>query len=469
MAESGLRPVRPGTTAHVGLGLVAAALAARFVWAGDASYTFNEATYVELARHPWWSSFYPDQVFLRHPPLAFIVMAAWQAVFGDAEVVMRLPALAATLAGSWALWHASWRLGGDRAALLAGIVLAAAWPLHAYSLQATMYPFAFAAAAGAAWARAHERDLAEGVWLVVFALIHLFGFLFLALWGWEHRHRLAWVVKVGWPAAAWLGASMVVALLANTEGDIMRLGALGQAVRGGSTATDAVATRPAIHFAAGALGVWSLNLLLMARAATSPEARKRFAGWQIGVGLLAVYLFFAPPYPRYALLLLPFVLVAAASVPWPTGAPRRPTSAWTAAAVVGLLSFPIGFAYLTEGPDPRAAGDVPGVQEWADAWALLPEGAAIVATSGPTATAFYDMEAGLEVTNRTQAPYLIELQGGDRLIVRLDAPEDVAALELAADAWIVPDHWPGMDDDLVARGAGLCGQVAGLKVFGQNC
>lgn len=487
------QPWRRDALAVAGLAAVAVALAARFWAVGGASWTYNEATYVEMARHPWWSSFYPDTLFVRHPPLWFALLWAWVSAFGAGEAVVRTLALFLTLGGAALLWDACGRLGGRTAAVLAALVLAAAFPLHAYALNASMYPLAFLFAAAAVWAHAHGRWRLEGAALTAFALTHLFGFLFLALWLWRHRRDGLRVAVVAWPAAAWLVLAAAAALAVNTQGDVMRLGPLGQAARGGATAGKAVAVTPWVHLASAALAWWILNPVLLAGAWT---VRRRFAVWSPGVGLLVVYFFFGAPFPRYALLVLPFVVAMGVAAwaryggdPAGTGPARAAPSgdvpdSWTAAgprrrvlwlgalAAVALLSLPAGFAYLSHGPDTRAAGDVPGVQEWRPAVAALPPGTAAVATSGPTATAYYLQEAGWQVSDRSEAPYRIALvQAKDPAasiqVWRVDAAAQVAGVE--ADAWILPDHWPGADAAVAEQGGALCAEVTGLRVYAVAC
>ncbi|MBW3582636.1 MAG: glycosyltransferase family 39 protein [Euryarchaeota archaeon] len=449
-----------------------AALVVRFVLAGDASFTYNEATYVELAAHPWWSAYYPDTVFVRHPPVAFLLLSVWTGLFGADEAVVRFLALLATAAGVWAVWDAVRRMAGPVAALFAGVILAAAFPLHAYSLQATMYPFAFAFAAFAVWARAAGRTMLEGWMYAGLALTHLFGFLFLALWAFGRRHELGRVLAVVALPALWLVAAAVVALIVNTEGDVMRLGPIGQAVRGARTAEKAVAVAPLVHLAAGLMAWWTLNPVL---AGVAWGLRGRFVAWTVAVVFLGAYFFIAAPFPRYALIPLPMVvlvgLVALMDRPLVCRGRKRAFQA-VAVVVVALSSLPLGFVYLEHGPDPRAAGDVPGVQEWQAAVALVPDEAGIIATSGPTATAYYLGQAGWQVVDRSEAPYRIVLERDDvlREVVRLDAPSDLDGPDaVAAEAWVVPDHWSGVADDVVRTGLRTCGEAKGLIVYAGAC
>ena len=442
--------------------------------AGGSSLTFNEATYVELSHHPWYSSYYPDTLFVRHPPLAFLLLGGWLALFGSGEAPLRLLSLVASLGGLVLIWHGARKVGGEAAGSVAALAVGASFALHAYALQATMYPFAFTAAAAAAWARVHRRDRLEALSLAAFALTHLFGFLFLALWTWRERERWRWCLARSWPAWAWIGLSIPLAMALNGEGDIMRLGGLGQAIRTVGTAGDAVAVRPLVHLASGALAILALNPLLLGALGLNWRSWK---DWAVGLAILVPFFFLSSPYPRYALLPLPFVAVAGA--PAVVAASRRLiASSWqgvrrtlpAACVALSVLTLPVGFAYLHDGPDPRAAGDVPGEQDWRGAVNLLAESAqpSRLASSGPTATSYYLSQLGWHVANRTDAPYHIGLAGPRELsVLCLDQPSDIATT--TAQAWLVPDHWQGATDSIAQQGGRECGRVAGLVVFATAC
>lgn len=423
--------------------------------AGDASFTYNEATYTELAQHPWFSSYYPDEVFVRHPPLAFIALWAWSAVLGTSEWVMRLPGLLLGAGGVWCLWDGLRRTRGDGAAALVGVLAAASFPLHAYVIQVSMYPFAFLLAAGAARAGLLARPRQELVWTVGLALTHLFGFLFLATWLWRHRQRWRDFAVWAWPAALWLVAASVAGLLLNQQGDVIRLGPAGQVARGAPNAGDALVGRTWVHVASASVALLALNPVLLAAAWS---VRRRFAHWALALAVLVPFFFIGAPYPRYAAVALPTAWCAGLwALTQGSGAWFERPWAWAAVVAVALLSVPVGFAYLEHGPDPRAAGDVPGVQDWRGAVALLPADAAVVATSGPTSTAYY---LGADVASRSAAPYEIGLANGVT-VWRIDAPADVGAV--TADAYIVPSHW-----SLDAPGP-LCGSAKGLRVYAHGC
>ncbi len=448
--------------AWAGLTTAGVALVVRFFLVGDTAFTYNEATYVELAGHPWYSSYYPDALFLRHPPLAFLLLWIWTGLFGTAEWVVRLPSLLACAAGVAMLWRSIFLRGGWVAATVCALVLAAAFPLHAYGLQATMYPYAFLCAAGAVHERLAGRSRREGVWLAGFALTHLFGFLFLTFWLWEHRTSLRKALKVAGPAFVWLLLSVPVAVGANRGGgDVMRLGPLGQLLRGGSTAAEAATGGWVVHVAVGALALLCLNPLLVARTV---GPRRAVPVWSAALGLLCVYFFLGAPYPRYALLAVPFALGGGLLAV--TGGRFSP--GWTCAVVgMALLSMPAGFLYLESGPDPRAEGDVPGAQAWNEAVGLLPPNATVIATSGPTATAYYLGQTGFAVTSRDEAPYRIVLSGPRDLDVRrVDKVPDLDAA--GGDAWILPTHWKA-GASVAALGGAECGTVRGLVVYSVSC
>jgi hypothetical protein len=444
------------------------ALLLRLLWNGDAALTYNEATYAELAKHPTWSSYYPDQLFVRHPPLALLFGFAWDP-FAGSEWLLRLPSFVFAALGIVFVWHGVRGAAGDAAAALAAAVLAVGFLVHAYAVQVGMYGMSFAWAALMVWGRLSQRPRVEAVAVCALALTHLFGFLFLALWAWRKPWRTvaAWC----WPAALWLVGATVAAVLLNAEGDIMRLGPLGQFLRSGATAGDAVAVTPWVHLAVGGLIVWMLHPLLLVHGWRARRAHPRL--W-LATAVLVVYFFFSAPFPRYGLVVLPLV-VGLGAVAWSRAglgarAVRRALRARVQSAAlmgIALLSIPFGLLYLEHGPDPRAAGDVPGTQAWDEAARVVVAGnGTLVQTSGPTATAYYLQQAGFRVADRGEAPYRIMLAGPrDVEVVRLDAPTDIGP----AAVWLVPNHWAGGLARAEALGGTVCAAPTGLWVVALEC
>lgn len=478
------------------LALVAGALAWRYLdlvhlgLAGGmtvtAPYSYDEATYVDLAHHPWHSSYYPDRLFLRHPPLSFVVLGLYARVFTDAEPATRFLALVQSAAACWFLVRAVHHRAGPRIATVAALLLAVATPLHAYLIQATMYPLAFLLLCLGLWAGAVARPRLERAALVLLCLTHLFGFAYLAAWLWS-RHRASpgqWSgLKAGlrstWPAVAWLAIATLLGVLLHAPGqNLLGLGPLGQAARSAGVVKQSLAGGLALHVAAVAM-----TLLLCGAPLFWPAWRDRREGlgaWVLGALALTAYLAVAPPFLRYALLLAPVLL--AVGLP----ALLRSSFALPAAAAVllAVAVMPLSQAYWVAGPDPSAANDVPGYYD-ADAGALAAAwtvGHGVIGTHLPTQVAHYLLKAHAKDARPWQvldastgpevlvvgAPHAAGQPDAGVTIVRMGGPTADGILAVRADAYVVPTYW-GAQGDLEARGLGACTQVTGLVVMAPGC
>src|SRR5688572_11270234 len=71
------------------LALALGVIVLRYLLSRNASLSYDEATYVEMARHPWRSSYYRDPLFVRHPPLYFWLLGLWTLVAPVTEASFR--------------------------------------------------------------------------------------------------------------------------------------------------------------------------------------------------------------------------------------------------------------------------------------------------------------------------------------------------------------------------------------------
>lgn len=424
----------------------------------DASYSYDEATYVELSRHPWRSSYYPDEVFARHPPLAFLALAAWRLFAGEAEAAMRGAGVVATLIAVFlvfrsvrARWGPAW--GGAAAALVGSSLLA---PL--YGAQATLYPFAFLAAAIAldGWARGNAR--VERVGLALFALTHLFGFVFLAARIW--RRRAAWRREIPMAAApvVWLvSAAAAVIVAANRAGP--GLGPWWQPTRAFEFFYQVVVgeATPLLHVAAFIILILLLNPVLLRGAW---HAARRGESASIALLVLAVFLFTGPAFLRFGLPLLPAAYVAAPQTP-----KGRALVAFLVAATLGTVG---GAAYIGSGIDPRAQNDVPGFVDWGSAMEVaLERNASLVAGPAPTSLAYYAERLGFHIASSAEGPDNLTLRrDGSELWVWMGrSPATFDAAIRSGAVLVVPDADAASQTHLRERGIERCGTVHGAALF----
>lgn len=425
----------------------------------DASFSYDEATYAELSRHPWYSSYYDDAVFARHPPLAFLLLGAWRLALGGTEASLRGAGLLACLAAIYLVFRAvRARLGPGRAglaALLAGSSLLA----PVYGVQATLYPFAFLAAAIAidGWAFGNERQ--ERLGLALFALTHLFGFLFLAVRLWKRRASLRPELPMLAVPLLWLLLALAAVLAAaNRPGP--GLGPWWQPTRAFEFFYQLVVGEASLllHVAAFAILLLILNPVLLRNAWTPMREGNP---WAIGLLLLAVFLFTGPTFLRFGLPLLPIAIVLGL---------RETSGAKTAlVAFLTLIGAIAGAAYLGSGVDPRAQNDVPGIVDWRTATRLaLGSNASLIAGPAPPAVAYYlTADAGYKVTDRTQGPDNLTLTRAETgiIVAMAHTPAGYHALSRPGAVFIVPRSDEASTTALEAAALRACGEAGGARLF----
>lgn len=433
--------------------------------------TYDEAVYADLASHPWASSYYPEPVFLRHPPLYFLVLALWQPVAGNQEFMLRAPSLVFALVGVWFTWAAVARQGNHRAAAVAGVLLALSLPLLLYGVQVTMYAMAFATMAWGLWAHANERTGQERAALVCLSLTHLFGFVVLGVWAWRHRH--AW--KAEWPVLVPAGAWVVAAIVVGVAGVMFSPAPAGPALGVGWQLLryaqllfpDAEGFRAVpTHAMVFLLSALLLNPILLRGAW---KDRKRWAAWGAASTILFLLLFPGPSFLRYALILVPAALVFGL----PYLARRAQFRGHAAAAIlVAAVGAGVVGGFLASGVDARSINDVPGRLEWSEiaTWANEVE-IDIVASPAPPALAHYLVQDhGYVVTDASDGPSRIDVASPDYQQIRLvglSSPVVLLPRLETADAVLVPQAWYPLE---VTTAATDCGLLAGARILTlQSC
>lgn len=374
----------------------------------DASATYDEATYAVWSQTVWTAAFYPDPIFVRHPPLYAFVAHAWQWVFPDTLPSLRFLSALATFGGIWALSKAQpnrWT----------PYLLAGSFVVVLFGVQVTMYGLAFLFGSLAVMWTGPKRRVA----LVLLALTHLFGVVPLALvaihdacratnvpgnrWFLTAKQPIPAVRAMLWalPAVLWVVASVIIEYTTQIPGD--NYGPSRQAARGLFFLVDLDALQ--FHALTFLLGVATL-----VPAWNWPIKRQPFA---LTTAFLAAFLFLGPPFLRYAILIVPFAFMATPKLPAKT----------VAIAVAGTIA---AIAVAASGFDPQLNNDLPGRVEWNEAAEAIP-GLNVSVVSSPVITSIaYHMDA--EVDGR-HGPDELTLSGAwNGTLTR--APE--------ADAWVVP-------------------------------
>jgi 4-amino-4-deoxy-L-arabinose transferase-like glycosyltransferase len=438
-------------------------LVLRYFFIATTSLTYDEATYVDLARHPWHSSYYPDSVFARHPPLAFLILGAWTSIVGESEAMARLPGLLFCLGTVLLVWDAVQRRAGAASAALAGILLALSFSLLVYGIQATMYPPAAFFAALAAHADGRGRDRATKFALTFFALTHLFGFVFLALWIWRRADRRRALVHTA-PAWLWLVAATVAVLAArNPPGP--GLGPAWQAVRGFELFYDLTQNRAAAlqHAFAFLLSLLLLNPILLE---TAWFDRLRTTSWGLGLAALTGSLFTGPSFLRFTAPLLPVAFLLGFQAPEGPRMGRRSALA----ILIGLAALTSATAYVNSGLDAGAQNDVPGLVDWRHA-AMDADAAnvrRIVAPAPPPIAFYLGRDEGFHVASSAEAPDLIPMVRADGRHIDVWLAHDAATFRAGDDGHallVVPDRQTGTLAALFEAGYSACGSVRGAYLL----
>lgn len=440
-------------------------LVARFVMIARASLSYDEATYVEIAAHPWTSSFYPETFFVRHPPLYFLLLGAWTALVGTSEAIVRFPSLLATTCGVVLTWDAVRRTAGDQAAALAGLLLGTSFLVLVYALQSTMYPFAFALAALGVWAHVRGKVPIERLAVALLPLVHLFGFGIALVWLWRRRatrRRDAWLLL---PGAVWLVGALV-AVVATRAPAGPSLGPAWQALRVFAIFYEGFSDPRAIVVHAL---VVLIALLLLNPALLYPawNARRSWSPWAFAGAALVVAVLPGPGFLRYALLPLPFVLVAGSPrLSGPSPHRKRLAAAAVAFSLVGLGS---AAAFVGGSIDPRAGNDVPGALDWrAVADRVVSANLTPLFSPAPTAVAYYlAKDHGMWIVDSSKGPGWLVLDGPRGRVDVREVPQHGALADVAAGgAYVaVPDAWSPTRAGLAAAGFVTCWVLGGVHVM----
>src|SRR3990172_2789750 len=159
----------------------------RFWGLGTKSLWFDETYSVFIARQALVDIPRMLQTYDTHPPLHYVLLHVWMALFGSGEASIRIPSVLASVGAILLTFFLGRRLAGDRVGLLAAALLAVS-PFQVTSAQeARMYPFLTLFGLGASYAlwlaleEGRRRHWTAYVLLMVLALYtHHFAFLLLA-------------------------------------------------------------------------------------------------------------------------------------------------------------------------------------------------------------------------------------------------------------------------------------------------
>lgn len=438
-------------------------LVLRFLYVAGKSLTYDEATYAELADHPWRSSYYPDEIFARHPPLFFLFLAFFKIGFGNSELVLRIPGFIFTLATVAVLWITVRERAGWRAAIMVGLVLGTSFLLIVYGLQVTMYSMAafFAALSLREHLRGDQRG--EDIALSLLALTHLFGFVFIGLRLWERRR--AWrreAFRFSVPILWLVGSTIAVVAARNEPGP--GLGPAWQAARTFELFYDVFRdhVKGLQHAFTFLLALLLLNPVLLERSWFVSSLGRQ---WRVGLMFLVGFLLTGPAFLRFGLILLP----AAVALGLTTTLPRLRRVGFVT-LVIALAGLTSATAFVTSGLDPAVQNDVPGLIDWRGATAVFAlANVSAIATPAPPPIAYYlSTDYGFTVTDSSDAPDRIPMQNASGAVLEVHIAPDGERFSLEGQAGailLVPDTRMGTLARLFREGFQVCASVDGALLL----
>ncbi|RKF24800.1 glycosyltransferase family 39 protein [Micromonospora globbae] len=323
----------------------------------------------------------------------YLVLGGMVRIFGESDVVLRLPSLLAMAAGAGVTAELGRRAAGQAAGVVAGLICSAVPSLVSFAQTARPYAFAFLFATlssllllTAVRAPAWWRWTAYGLCLALTGVFHLVALsvlgahvVILAMTWWKERDRTLW------PAIPAIGAALVVVAPLVWWGKGQRSGQLHWVAT--PTWKTVVALPGDITFSA-AVGYVLVGLAVTAYAALPARRYAELVALAtvpvvavIGVSLVApVWV------PRYgSFLLAPVAVLAAATITAERSRPVGVSRLVPVVAVVGALAFlslpaQISLRQTRNAPDTRtmaaaihenaAAGDVIVYTDYA--WSMRP-------------------------------------------------------------------------------------------------
>jgi hypothetical protein len=391
--------------------------------------THDEVIYLDVAEHPFTSTFYPGDTFLRHPPMGLALLSGWLTL----GLAARAWPLVWTLAGLGLLGDAIHQRGRSPLAL-AAIVLAA--PVALPLATVTLYPplFFFLALAAWGWAR-DRRDVETVAWnLAVFthelALLVLAVLLAVRAAGLvreRNRDLRSWA-RLVWPypaAIAW-GAVMVGNLaVQDGRGDYL------------ATLLDPSPNVASII----QLTPWVGLVILAVAVPLLADPREAPSGADRGLWLATIAAAIAAPFYRYV---LPIATLAAGRG---TDGPRLAGDG--ALVLAALLATGAMLGTTLTGNDPLNAANMPGLVDHEEARELVGPGETVVVRSTPSFAHALADEGWRVAATAPTGPATVELARGEEDIV-LHRAETYARLHEVGpvDAVVLPAVWSHAGEDL---------------------
>lgn len=416
------------------VGLACLIFATVWVWTLGASLTHDEAVYIDVAEHPFDSSFYPGDVFLRHPPLGLALLSAWTGL----GLMARVWPLVWTLGGLLVLGDAIRRRDGSPVWLFPSVLAApAVIPL----VSVTLYPpmFFFLAAAAWGWA-ARRRDVEVAGWNLA-AFTHELALLVLAFVLAPRALRIARDRFTDWrawgrlvqpyPAAVAWGLVMTAYFMTPADGRGSYLATLGDP---GPNVSSILALTP-----------WVGLIILVTVLPLLVDPRRSGLDRDASMVAASAAAVVAAPFYRYVLPLLP--TLASLRAAQPPGWWER--WGWTPVVLGALVATGLSVGAIVTGQDTLNAANTPGLVDHEEAVELVHAGETVVVRSTPSFARALEDRGWRIVDTAATGPATVEMaRDGDRIVLhRAETYERLAEVD-GVDAVVFPSTWTNVPEDL---------------------
>ncbi len=270
----------------------------------DGDFFYDESVYANLASHPFFSDYYRDPVFFRHPPFVYMFYFLLGRIPGAEgnETVYRAASLLFASGGIILFWFsllAFTRSFPVALAALAGLVLS---PLFLrYGISSTMYPFFFFFLQLTLVGIAGKSRALKTAGFVLLVNTHYMGFVLLFL------YFLSLVVK-GTSIREALRKNRSILLLISPLTVLIAVGMIYHAAR--SDISNFKHNCLALAYYVPLAGWLSLYPLLRIRKLAEKSATEIF--FFFTASFFVIVYAFTPAFPRYIYLVLPVMLLLAA-------------------------------------------------------------------------------------------------------------------------------------------------------------
>jgi mannosyltransferase len=349
---------RVGRNAHWLLPMLAGALVFAAGLSAPGLWTDEFATW-GMATAPWhefwWVLRYVDAVLAPY----YVLMHGWVTLFGDSDLALRAPSVAAMVISAGLIASLGARLAGRRTGLLAGLVFVLLPATSRFAAEARPYALGVLAAVVATYLLVLVFDQPSSWWrwtaygaaVVALGSLHIVGLLLVVAHLWV---VLAWQRRLWW--------RLILACVPAAAASVPLL-IFGVQQRNQVAYIPRVSMASLAEYTGVVLGGTALTLLVVVLALFAMPLRYPwavFSTWAVAPVLALTLFSLALPMflPRYLLYTAPaWALLAGAAL----ARPRRPAFALSALVLLAALAVPAHLAMRRDDGHQQASNTFAGI------------------------------------------------------------------------------------------------------------